>query len=208
MSVCYLFPAGQNEISRKGREPGWRKKKDGSPLALDREGFRQTRQLATQLKDKGISRIYCADVHASTAQILKSALDVPIEIDEKLRPFNVGSHTCRSAAAIDDILVKLVSEWKAKPEVPVKGGDSLISYRNRFVKASEKILEKDATVALILDIRNMRFLRNRVAESLVNDHSIRPDRIYIIRRENDNPNQSAAPMDSSAQRSGIGAVYA
>src|SRR5215475_6258616 len=154
MTVCYLFPAGQNEISRKGREPGWRKKRDGSPLALDREGFRQTRQLAGQLKDKGITRIYCADVHASTAQIVKAALDVPIEIDERLRPFNVGGHTCRSAAAIDDILTKLLADWKAKPEIPVKGGDSIISYRNRFLKAAEKILNHDGTVALILDQRN------------------------------------------------------
>lgn len=210
MTTCFLFPAGQTEISRRGREPGWRKKRDGSPLALDRDGFRQVKALAAQLKGKGATRIYCADVHASTSQVVKNVLGLPIEIDERLRPFNSGAHTSRSSAAIDDILKRLVEEWKAKPEIPMKGGDSLVSYRNRLLKGAEPILNSGGTIVMILDLRNIRFLRKREATSLINDHSIRPDRIYILKREDsdahtDKQNQA---MDIGAERSSSGPVDA
>lgn len=210
MTTVFLFPAGQNEISRRGREPGWRKKRDGSPLALDRDGFRQVKALAGQLKGKGATRIYCADVHASTAKVVKAVLDIPIEIDERLRPFNPGKHSCQSAAAVDDILKRLVEEWKAKPELPMIRGDSLVSYRNRLLKGAEPILNSGATVILILDLRNIRFLRNREAGSLINDHSIRPDRIYILRREDSDAhtNEPNPSVDIGAIRPSVGAVYA
>ena len=208
MTTCFLFPAGQNEISRRGREPGWKKKRDGSPLALDRDGFRQAKALAGQLRGKGITRIHCADVHASTAQVVKGVLGIPIEIDEKLRPFNPGKHSCASVAAIDDILKRLVEEWKSKPELPMIRGDSFISYRNRFLRGAEPILDSGATVVLILDLRNIRFLRTREAVSLINDHSIRADRIYILKREDSDAhtNQQNPSLDSGAIRPSVGAI--
>lgn len=210
MTTCYLFPAGQNEISRRGREPGWRKKRDGSPLALDRDGFRQAKTLAAQLRGKGVTRIYCADVHASTARVVKAVLDVPIEIDERLRPFNPGKHSCQSSCAVDDILKRLVEEWKVKPELPMIRGDSLVSFRNRLLKGAEPILNSQSTIVMILDLRNIRFLRNREAQSLVNDHSIRQDKIYVLRRENSDAhtNKPAPPVDGSAERPSAGAVNA
>lgn len=157
--LLYLIPKPPDKLGRKNRESGWRH------VPFDREARREMETRAEQLKDKGVTVIHCSDLETKFAEVVRDRLHVPnIRPDFQLRRFNVGRHHAAPCADVDRILGELVEKWKVNPAIPMRGGDSIVSFEKRFVKQYKKLLEGEGVAALIVDMRSLSVIRDLSAQ--------------------------------------------
>lgn len=113
---------------------------------------------------KKVNDVYPFDaIHASdldraqeTAQILQQKLggDIPINIDPRLKPWNVGDMTGKPA----DQVIPLMHHLIDNPDVPAPNGESFNQFLGRILPALKEIHESDAHNILVGHTRTIAAL--------------------------------------------------
>lgn len=151
--IAFLVPTPENVLDKKGRASGWR----NVPIK-DVHEKRKFRRMATHLKDKGASKIVCSDLDEEAANILGAELNLPVKREWFMRRFNFGKHHAAQLDKAETILGELEEKWKANPDIPMRGGDSLSSYKKRFIEGFKKFLESDGTAIVVTDPRTIQVI--------------------------------------------------
>ena len=152
--IVYIIPAPMNKLDVKQRVSGWRS------VPLDRNTKQEWRGALKQLTaERGIERVIASDLDSEAANVAGDELRIPVKTDYIYRRFNFGRFHARNAAVADGALRAVEKNWKSNPDVPIREGDSLTSYRKRFVRAFEELLDKHGTALFVTDPRTIAFIR-------------------------------------------------
>lgn len=146
MNVLFVLPAA-NIYDRQNRVSGWR------ATPCPRESLKQLKQITTRLKELGAARIVASDLDADTGRFLAKKLAIPREEWTCLRRLNVGKNHGTSASNFAELYQNMQAVWAEKPDVPIKGGDSLTSFRKRIAALTDKLKTIDATTVIVADER-------------------------------------------------------
>lgn len=150
--LLYLVVRPENKIERQHREVGWRE------IPIDREARKELRDRVKKLKGKDVACVYGSDLDSESVTIAATELGVPKRTEFRLRRFNLGRHHSAPADKVDVMFGEWQKKWKFNPDIPVRGGDSLTSYRKRFVAYISKLMEQKGAAALVTDIRTVRMI--------------------------------------------------
>jgi broad specificity phosphatase PhoE len=174
--VIYLIPLPENRLDRRGRASGWRQ------VPIERDGKSKLRELAGQLKDRGVTEVFASDLDKYAAECVAQELKAAVRTEFSLRRFNFGHCHGSPLAKAEGILKDLLSKWEHNADVPIRGGDSLTSFRKRWDRMYEKLTRLDCA-ALVADIQTIRWLKEREPHSLIrNGNTLSRDKVYCIRR--------------------------
>jgi broad specificity phosphatase PhoE len=174
----YLVPVPENKLDLKGRETGWHR------VPLDRESKKEFRERLKQLADKGVEYVLGSDLDTEAVHVAANELHLPIRIEFALRRFNLGRHHAAPVDTVDSVLGTVLDQWKANPDIPLRGGDSFTSYQKRFVSFVRKELTKKGTAALVTDLRSIRMMRDFDPHALINNgNPVFRNKIYVLKGE-------------------------
>lgn len=180
MSLLYIAQTAPNHVTRRGRAYGWYQ------LSINRSGRQYLLDLLSPLRTAGIRRIYADDFHTSDARAAAEALGLPLDAITQvyeLRPFNVGRNHSKPEEILAPILDKLIVQWRDKPDIPIRGGDSWTSYQKRFIHFVARLLDEPGDVLLLTDARGIRTIRSAKPEALAGSAApVRADRVYTRRK--------------------------
>jgi broad specificity phosphatase PhoE len=174
--MIYLIPLPENRLDRRGRASGWRQ------VPIERDGKSKLRELASQLKDRGVTEVFASDLDKNAAECVAQELKATVRAEFSLRRFNFGHCHGSPLSKAEQILSDLTKKWEANPDVPIRGGDSLTSFRKRWDRMYDKLMQKDC-VALVTDERTIRWMRDRDTHAFIrNGNALSRDRIYVLKR--------------------------
>lgn len=113
-------------------------KKDSKP-PLTKEGERQIKKVAKELKDKGVDLIFASDTLRTkqTAKIVAKELKIPIFFDKRLRDVNLGIYHNRLKEEYFRAFASPIERFEKKPPK----GESWIDCQKRvldFIREIEK----------------------------------------------------------------------
>lgn len=178
--MIYLIPRPQDRIQKRGRETGWRH------IKLDRDGRKELQGRVQSLRDKGITAVYVADLDIDAGEIVRDELHCLVRSEFPLRRFNVGRHHAADRSIVDGIIRQVAAKWEKNPDIPVRSGDSLTSFKKRFIRRYEQLVAQDATVAMIVDERTLSVIRDLSQNKFTslslapNGNAPKMDRIYKV----------------------------
>jgi broad specificity phosphatase PhoE len=176
--ILYLVPTPENKLDLKGRETGWHR------VPLDRNAKKAFRERLKQLSDKGVQYVLGSDLDTEAVNVAANELHVPPRTEFALRRFNLGRHHAAPADAVQSVLGTVLEQWKANPDIPLRGGDSLTSYQKRFVSFVRQKLTEKGTAAIVTDLRSIRMMRDFDPHALINNgNPVFREKIYILKGE-------------------------
>lgn len=144
MPILLLVRHGETDWNRTGQIMG------AQPVPLNQTGEAQARRLAQQLASRPIRALYSSPVARAvqTAEILASALQVPVTIDRGLTEIGVGAWEGRYWKDLAEDLMR--QNYYARPqEARPPGGETLQEVQARAVATVERVAACDATGALL-----------------------------------------------------------
>jgi broad specificity phosphatase PhoE len=181
----FIVPVGATIYSRKGRAHGWRH------YNIDREGMKQVKDMARTLRERGIQKVFCSDLHTQTGFAIGRELRVPTVTERNWRHFNVGRHAGKYRDEVENILETVSEKWAADKTIPIAGGDSWLSYTKRLNRALTSLLKSGLpSVALVLDVRGIQTFKEMVtaganaspSKSLLEKNgTINPDKVLSVK---------------------------
>ncbi|MGH7229590.1 MAG: histidine phosphatase family protein [Nitrospiraceae bacterium] len=133
MSTLLLVRHGETDWNRSGQIMG------EQPVPMNENGEAQVKRLATFLKSRSIHALYSSPVARAlqTAEILASALQVPVTADRGLTEINVGEWEGRYWKHLTDEFAR--QQFYARPEeARPPGGETLSEVQTRAVAAVER----------------------------------------------------------------------
>lgn len=161
--MIYVIAAPANKLDKKNRMSGWRN------VPLDKKAKREWLDVLGQVKDKGVQHVFASDLDGEAAHVAGNELRVPVRLDFGYRRFNVGRNHAAPASFVDETIRGLEQKWAVNPEIPIRGGDSLLSYKKRFVKNFDKMLEQE-NILFVTDARSIHMIRGQF-----NPHALVPN---------------------------------
>ena len=175
--ILYVIPTPENILERKHRVAGWRM------VMLDRAASKRLQDMAKHLKDSGAARVLCSDLDEEAGRILGRELKLPVKAEFSLRRFNFGRHHAAPEDKANDILQELETKWEKNPAIPIRGGDSWMSFEKRFVKAIKNLLDQDGTSILATDVRMVGVIRDNFTRHSLVQNGNAPKRTSIYKVE-------------------------
>jgi broad specificity phosphatase PhoE len=175
--VIYIVATPQNQLDKKGRPTGWQ------AVPLNKKAKQEWRGMLKQLTEgRGIEKVVASDLDGEAAHAAAEELRVPVKTDYIYRRFNIGKFHARNEDAVNDALRKAEEKWKTRPEIPVREGDSLISYQKRFVRAFNSLLEMEGTFLFITDKQSIAMIRAEFDPHCLvpNGNPVRADRLFRV----------------------------
>ena len=142
MKVYFVLPA-QTIYEQQGRVAGHRH------TPASRDSLRELRDLVPRLRELGATKVISSDLDEQSAALLGRRLNVPVELWQSLRRFNVGKHHGMKSSKFEDLYRTVHEEWKEHPEIPMQGGDSKLSYDKRIAATRERLLRLTAPAVLM-----------------------------------------------------------
>jgi broad specificity phosphatase PhoE len=175
--LIYLICAPQNKLDKRNRVSGWR------VVPLERKAKLEWRAMLEPLKGK-VSNVYAADIDQEAAHAAGDELHVPVRAEYHFRRFNVGRWHAKPANVLDAELRRVEERWRENPDIPIKEGDSLTSYRKRFVENFKKLLDRDGDCLFVTDQRSIAVIRDGFnAHSLIpNGNPVNVKKIFIVKK--------------------------
>lgn len=176
--VLYLITAPQSKLEKKGRVSGWRF------VPLDKKAKQEWRTLLAPLKDKEVAHVISSDLDAESANLAGDELHVPVRTHYAYRRFNFGRFHAKETSVADGALRIVEEKWKSNPDIPIREGDSLTSYQQRFVKSFNKLLEADSISLFVTDARTIHSIRGAFdSHALIpNGNAIDPKKIFKVKK--------------------------
>jgi len=177
--TVFVVASPENKLDKKGRASGWRN------VPLDHKSKSCWKSVLEQVKGKGVQHVFASDLDGEAAHVAGNELRVPVRLDFGYRRFNCGRHHAAPLTRVDEILGELEHKWKSNPAIPIKGGDSLLSYEKRFVKKFNRLLEGEGSVLFITDARSIHMIRGQFnPHALVpNGNPVKLDKVYKVKKE-------------------------
>lgn len=186
MITIYLFPTGENLYTAKGREQGHRF------VTLTRAGLKQVKTQARRLRERGVQKVFCSDLHGQSGHAVGRELRVPVMEERSFRHFNVGRLAGKSRDIVETVIEDVAKKWDANPTIPISGGDSWTSYGQRIQRGLQSLRRSKLTsVVLVLDPRTFQTVRCVLAQgygqaapspSLLQKHNDTPtDKIIVVK---------------------------
>ena len=134
-----------------------------TPAPLSDFGHKTMAQTADwfQKNKVQLSSIVSSDMPRSvqSAQHLSQATGVPVQIDQRLRPLNIG-HLTEQLITPDNI--KLLDQAQKDHTMPLPGGESYSDFLNRYKSILPELLQagQQGNVAVVTHHRNLLALPN------------------------------------------------
>jgi broad specificity phosphatase PhoE len=174
--VLYLITAPANKLDKKNRISGWRF------VPLDKKAKQEWRALLAPLKGREVANVISSDLDAESANLAGAELSLPVRTDYVYRRFNYGRLHARDMGIVDGALRTVQDSWKSNPDIPIREGDSLTSFRKRFVKNFEKLLDSSATSLFVTDSRTIHMIRGAFDPHafIPNGNAIDPKKIFKV----------------------------
>ncbi|MDO8558961.1 MAG: class I tRNA ligase family protein [bacterium] len=144
----YILRHGLNhyQVEKQGWTYPWPEEK---PVLLNKEGEKQAKKAAKELKDKGIDIIYFSDMNRTrqTAEIVNKELGAEIIMDKRLRDLNLGvCHGIKKVQFFHDFPKTLESFYGKKPE----GGENWGEVRKRIVDFLNDVDKKHKNKTILI----------------------------------------------------------
>jgi broad specificity phosphatase PhoE len=140
MTMFYLVRHGQTDWNKEGRYQGQ------ADTPLNAVGEEQARLLAGKFDGIRIDAIYSSDLQRArrTAEAIGQALQLPVQLDVRLREIN---HGVWEGMLFSDIVRRYAPEIKER----APGGESVTEVADRVLTAAESIarMHPDETVILV-----------------------------------------------------------
>jgi len=133
MPTLYLVRHGETDWNRSGQIMGER------PVPLNPHGVAQAQRLAESLKGRPIEALYSSPVARAlqTADILSSAIHLPVTVDRGLTEVCVGQWEGRYWKELTDEIIR--QNFYARPqEARPPGGETLHEVQSRAVAAVDR----------------------------------------------------------------------
>jgi alpha-ribazole phosphatase len=148
MTMFYLVRHGQTDWNKEGRYQGQ------ADTPLNAAGEEQARQLAGKFDGIQIDAVYSSDLQRArrTAEAIGQALQLPVQLDVRLREIN---HGVWEGMLFTDIMRQYAAEIKEREMNPLEarapGGESVLEVAERVLTAAESIaiMHPDETVILV-----------------------------------------------------------
>lgn len=141
------------------------------PLAP--EGIADAHKAAEKLRPYGVQIIVCSDLQRAqqTAQIIGQTLGIPVQVNPKLRPWNLGDFQGTSTKAA---LPKIAMFASQQPDQPVPGGESFNSFKERALQGLGEAIQLAAgrPLCVVTHHRDEMLFRASEAVGWPPDHSI------------------------------------
>jgi probable phosphoglycerate mutase len=114
MTTLYLIRHGETDHNSSGRMQGW------LDVPLNALGLRQAHLLAQRFRGKSIAAIYSSPLvrALATAQVVAQALGLAVVCDERLREYNMGDWTNKTAEEIAQVTPNFYSDDPHGPAIP------------------------------------------------------------------------------------------
>jgi broad specificity phosphatase PhoE len=176
--ILYLIATPSNKLDLKARASGWRF------IPLEKKAKADWRGLLSPLREKGVSHVYASDLDQEAAHAAGDELHVPVRTEFYFRRFNVGKHHGAKLDYLDTILDGLAGRWRSNPDIPIAEGDSLSSYRKRFVRAFNALLDKEGAALLVTDSRTIATIRGEFTTSsfVPNGNAVKAGKIFKVEK--------------------------
>jgi len=158
---------GETALNADGKIRGWQ------DVPLNATGRKQADALGKKLANAGITHILTSDLSRAedTANEIGKTTGIAVDRFSALRPWNLGTYTGKSAK---DAAATLEDHAHNKPDVPVDGGESFNSFKQRFLTGVQAALAAvpGAHVALVTHHRGERLFNAWLAKGMPADHSV------------------------------------
>jgi broad specificity phosphatase PhoE len=175
--LLYLVPTPENKLERQHREAGWRH------VPIDREARKELRERVQRLKGKEITYVCGSDLDAEAVNVAAAELSCPERTDFRLRRFNIGRHHAAPNGKLDLVFTEWNTKWKYNPDIPLRGGDSLTSYRKRFVGYLAKLMEQKGSAVLVTDPRTIQMISKSFDPQALVKNGLERGKIYVYSTE-------------------------
>ncbi|MGZ6951745.1 MAG: histidine phosphatase family protein [Acidimicrobiia bacterium] len=135
--VCH----GETEANRAGLALG-----HADPPLTER-GVVQARAVATALRSSGATRVVSSPLRRarSTGEAIADALDLPLEIDERLVEMDYGEWDVRS---FSDFPPEDLARWRRDASFAPPGGESLLAVGDRVAALCRELVDGPTVVAV------------------------------------------------------------
>lgn len=176
--MIYVLCTPINRLDRRGRVSGWHF------VPLEKKAKQEWRALLSPLKGREIANVVASDLDMEAANVAGNELGIPVRVDFLYRRFNFGRFHARDSSVADGALRDAEKKWQSNPDIPVREGDSLTSYRKRFVANFNKLLDKETDCLFITDVRTIAVIRDGFnPHALIpNGHPVKRDKIFMVQR--------------------------
>ncbi len=119
-----------------------------SDIELNDTGLEQVRKLATFLENEPITAILSSPLQraTTTAEVIASHHQLPVEIDQGLRELRVGELEGMSVSNLSTTFSQFLMQWwQDKGATKLPNGESLVELQQRAWKVIESLLERHKT---------------------------------------------------------------
>jgi broad specificity phosphatase PhoE len=176
--MIYLLTEPPNTLEAKGRVLG------NYPAHWNKAAKNLLREVCQQLKDKGVQYAYFSDLDADAGHIVATELNIPFQREHGLRRFNAGRHHGGKLDYFQGILEQLIPKWRNNDSIPVRGGDSLISFKKRFLTKINKLIDSEEISVVVVGIMEARAVLNDDPKFWCFPTSkVSHGKIYVVKRE-------------------------
>lgn len=132
-----------------------------SDTPLSDFGRKTIAQTAAWLKGIPVQQIVSSDLPraAETAQMIGQTIGAPVQLDQRLRPLNVGMLT---GQVITPDLKKVLEDSHEQRDVPIPGGESYNSFIQRYSSILPELLQsgQSGNTVVVTHHRNLLALPN------------------------------------------------
>ena len=122
-------------------------------VELNDQGRKQAREVAGQLKNIGIEKIYSSSLMRSleTAQIINEYLDVELKISDQLHEIGYGEWEGQLWENIYEENPQLGNSWESLgAEFSSPGGEQVLEFRHRVISEFTRIVINESTRIILL----------------------------------------------------------
>ena len=127
-----------------------------SPVPLSDFGRKTMQQTAEWMKRMPIQQIISSDLPRAeeSANMISQATGVPVTLDPRLRPLNVGALT---GQVITPELKKVLDNAHTSKDQPIPGGESYNDFMNRYKSIFPDLLQaaQNQNIAVVTHHRNL-----------------------------------------------------
>jgi len=141
----YIMRHGETDFNKQGKEWG-----QPNEAALNDVGFKQSKNLAQELKNIKFDRLFSSDLKRGlqTAEILGKNLRISVIKDKRLREYNPGEADPSSEKWVEEYK-RLLNLGVSKYEIRPFGGENIWDLINR-VKSFLNDLEKEKGMVVVV----------------------------------------------------------
>jgi 2,3-bisphosphoglycerate-dependent phosphoglycerate mutase len=147
-----------------------------SDIPLSDKGKKEVAATADKLADSGINQLVSSDLTraADTAHAVSKTTDAPVELSQKLRPWDLGELTGKTTK---ESLPIIEDYARNKPDQAVPKGESFNSFKKRAFSGLKEALSKypDKDLGLVSHHRFERLLKAWIAAGQPPDFSMDMD---------------------------------